>query len=86
MSTVVEDRRANRAEILTHRAVLLDLADKFGLADLRVRDDGALVATVDTPGYRAINKFAAAASQEVGAFPVVIADDTPGADLTAAAL
>jgi len=86
MSIVVEDRRATRAEVVAHRAVLLDLADKFGLTNLRVRDDGALVATVATPGYRAINKFAAAASQEVGAFPVVIADDTSGADLSATAL
>jgi hypothetical protein len=86
MSIVVEDRRATRAEVVAHRDVLLDLANKFGLANLRVREDGALVATVDSPGYRAINKFAAAASQEIGAFPVVIADDTPGADLAAPAL
>ncbi len=84
--TIVEDRRATRSEITAHRAVLLDLARKFGLTNLRVRDDGALIATVDAPGYRAISKFAAAASQEVGAFPVVVADDTTTADLTSTEL
>lgn len=33
-----------------------------------------------------MNKFAAAASREVGAFPVVIADDTENADLRSTAL
>lgn len=84
--TIVEDRRATHAEVVAHRAAVLDLARTFGLKNLRVRADGALIASVDSPGYRAVNRFAAAASRAIGAFPVVIPDDTENADLTSTAL
>ena len=85
-ATIVEDRRATRAELVTHRHALLSLATEYGLSNLRVRGDNAIVATTASRGYRKVASFINVASELVGAYVYVVTDDTPGLEAAAAPL
>ncbi len=85
-ATIVEDRRATRAELVAHRDVLHSLATEYDLTNLRVRTDDALVATAASRGYRKVASFVNAASEFVGAYVYVVTDDTPGLEAAAAPL
>lgn len=76
--TIVEDRRATREELVTHRDALLKLAAARRLSNLRLRNDAAIVLTTASPGYRDVASFVNVASELVGAYVYVVTDDTPG--------
>ncbi|MHB8245942.1 MAG: hypothetical protein ACYDGN_11430 [Acidimicrobiales bacterium] len=73
------DRKAAFDEVTAHAATVRHLAADLGLSDLRLRRDGTVVVHSDEPGYRAVTRLSAAASDLVGAYVHVITDDVPGA-------
>jgi len=77
--THVVDRQATREEVALHRDAIRRLADDLGLVGLRLRGDGTIVVHSEEPGYRAVIRLAAAASEKVGRHVQVITDDVPGA-------
>lgn len=81
--TVVEERRATRAELVAHRDALLSLAASRGLSNLCLRDDAAIVLTTAGPGYRDVASFVTMASELVGAYVYVVTADTPGREAVA---
>jgi hypothetical protein len=85
-ATIVEDRRASRAELTAHREELLTLAGSYGLSNVRLRSDDALVLTTAGSGYRKVAGFVNVASELVGAYVYVVTDDTPGLEETVAQL
>jgi len=85
-ATLIEDRRASRAEIVSHRAELKTLAAERGLTNLRVRADGAIIVTSSAPGYWHVAGFIDAASAVVGAYVYVVTDDVATAVASSTAL
>lgn len=85
-ATLIEDRRASRDEIVSHRAGLKTLAAERGLTNLRVRADGAIVVTARDPGYWHVAGFIDAASAVVGAYVYVVTDDVATAAASSTAL
>lgn len=73
------DRKAAFDEVTAHAATVRQLAADLGLSDLRLRRDGTVVVHSDEPGYRAVTRLSAAASDLIGAYVHVITDDVPGA-------
>jgi hypothetical protein len=55
------------------------LAKEFDLTHVRIRPDGALIVHTTEPGYRAVARLSAMASDAVGREVLVITDDVPGA-------
>lgn len=76
---VTGERKATRSEVRAHADAIKHLAAGLGLADPRVRHDGAAVVHSDEPGYRSVNRLSTQATQLVGAYVHVITDDVPGA-------
>lgn len=76
---VTGERKATRSEIRAHADTIKRLAAGLGLADPRVRRDGAVVIHSSEPGYRSVNRLSTQATQVVGAYVHVITDDVPGA-------
>ncbi|MDQ6613739.1 MAG: hypothetical protein M3083_03025 [Actinomycetota bacterium] len=74
----VADRKATKDEVQPYAAKIRVLATAGGLSGPRLRDDGTLVVHSDEPGYRAITRLSAAASELVGRYVHVITDDVPG--------
>src|SRR5205085_2210203 len=75
----VVGRRASREEVVAHRAVVRRLASKLGLSRPRIRDDGTVIVSSPEPGYRAVARLSAMASDVIGRDVHVISDDVPGA-------
>lgn len=75
----VADRKAARNEVAVHRDAIRQLARGLGLAEARLRSDGAVVVHSPESGYRAVIRLSAAASELVGRYVHVITDDVPGA-------
>jgi hypothetical protein len=75
----VADRKATKEEVRREAARILLLAGANGLTSPRLRDDGAVVVHSDEPGYRAVTRLSAAASELVGRYVHVITDDVAGA-------
>lgn len=73
------DRKATSAEVSAHASVIRELAARLGLSGLRLRSDGTVVVHSAEPGYRAVTRLAASASEVVGTYVHVITDDVPGA-------
>ena len=73
------DRKATKDEIQPYVAKIRMLATAGSLTRPRLRDDGTLVVHSDAPGYRAVTRLSAAASELVGHYVHVITDDVPGA-------
>lgn len=71
--------KANRDEVLAHRAEVQRLVGALGLENPRIRDDGTLIVHSYEAGYRATARLAAMASDVVGKDVHVITDDVPGA-------
>ena len=62
-----------------HAAAIRRSASRLGLGGVRVRRDGALVVHSAEPGYRSGTGLSVAASELVGTYVHVTADDVPGA-------
>jgi hypothetical protein len=77
--STVADRKASRDEVAPHGATIYRLATELGLAHLRLRRDGTVVVHSPEPGYLAVTRLSAAASELVGRYVHVITDDVPGA-------
>ncbi len=77
-STVL-DRKATPEEVEAHAESVRDLAADLGLGRVRLRGDGTVVVRSPEPGYRAVMRLAAAASEIVGSYVHVITDDVAGA-------
>lgn len=77
-STTIE-AKATAAEVGAHGRALRETAIHLGLSDVRLRDDGTVVVHSSEPGYRAVTRLSAAASEVVGRYVHVITDDVPGA-------
>ncbi len=77
-ATIV-DRKATAAEVTAHAAAIRHSASRLGLGGVRVRRDGALVVHSAEPGYRSGTGLSVAASELVGTYVHVTADDVPGA-------
>lgn len=60
------------------------LVRNFSLSNARLRSDGAVIVHTDEPGYRSILRLSAAATDVVGVYVHVIADDTIDPDALAA--
>ncbi len=59
---------------------MLQLAERHGLAELRLTDEGMLVVhVVDDPTYRPVIRFVRDATHLLGAEPQVVTDDAPAA-------
>jgi hypothetical protein len=86
MTRRVEDRPATHAELVAHWDKLVALATEYGLTNLRLRRNDALVLTSARPGYRKVAGFVNVASEFVGAYVYVVTDDTPGLEETVAQL
>jgi hypothetical protein len=82
-STALADRQATAQEVRQHSRAIRRLVDKFGLSDARLRADGTVVVHSDEPGYRSILRLSAAATDVVGVYVHVIADDVVSADAIA---
>lgn len=80
------DRVATRDEVVAQRAALRRLTDEHGLVSPRVSATGTVVVHSDDPGYRAVRRFATAASDLVGAWVNVVTDDVPTARVDTTAL
>lgn len=76
---VTGERKATRSEVRAHGDAIRRLAAGLGLADPRVRRDGAVVIHSEEPGYRSVNRLSTEASRVVGAYVHVITDEVPGA-------
>lgn len=85
-SVTTGDRVATRAEVLAQRAQIRRLATEHGLTDLRIDPVGTVIVHSDTPGYRALRRFATDASALIGAWVNVIVDEAPAADTDATTL
>lgn len=79
MADDAADRQASAAEVRAHAPALRVLAQRVGVTDLRLRDDGTVVVHSADPTYRQVIAFANVAEAEVGAHVQVITDDVPGA-------
>lgn len=75
----VLDSKATSDEVTAHATAIRDLAAGHGLSDVRLRADGTVVVHSSQPGYRAVTRLAAEASELVGTYVHVITDDVPGA-------
>jgi hypothetical protein len=84
-STATE-RLATRLEVVAHREALRRLADAHGLSTPRVSPTGTVIVHNDAPGYRAVRRFATAASDVVGAWVNVVTDDVTAAEVDTATL
>ena len=71
--------KARRDQVAAHRAAILRLAAKLGLANPRLREDGTIVVRTKESGYRAVARLSAMSSEIVGYEVHVITDDVPGA-------
>lgn len=74
-----EDRKATASEIRAHADALRTHAEKAGVTDLRLFEDGTMVVHSEGPGYREVFDFSFLASESVGYYVHVITDDAPGA-------
>lgn len=74
-STALADHQATAEEVRTHADEIRDLTIGLDLKAPRLRDDGTVVVRSDEPGYRSVLRLSAAASEIVGAYVHVIADD-----------
>lgn len=73
------DRKATSTEVAAQAPAIRELATQLGLSRIRLRSDGTVVVHSAEPGYRAITRLAAAASEVLGTYVHVITDDVPGA-------
>lgn len=80
--STVADRKATRDEVLPHRSAIRHLVTENGLSKPCLRDDGTVVVHNPEPGYRAVTRLSASASELVGTYVHVITDDVPGAHPT----
>ena len=65
--------------MVSHRAVIRQMAVALGLVNPRIRGDGILIVHSDEAGYRAAARLSAMVSDVVGKDVLVITDDVPGA-------
>lgn len=84
--TVIPDRVATRAEVLSQRRRLAELAAEYGLEQPRVDERGTVIVHSREPGYRLLARYATGAARLVGAWVNVITDDVPAAEVDAEAL
>ncbi len=84
--TVAQDRVATRAEVLSQRRRLAELAAEHGLARPRVDARGTVIVHCEDPGYRLVARYATEAARVVDAWVNVITDDVPAAEVDAEAL
>jgi alkylated DNA nucleotide flippase Atl1 len=75
------DRLATTAEVLTKRAELRSLAERYGFEVVALIDDGTLIVPNAGPSYRQIARLAGEASRLVGAYVQIITDDVPAASV-----
>ena len=83
-STALADRQATAQEVRKHVRAIRKLVHQFGLSNARLRSDGTIVVHTDEPGYRSILRLSSAATDVVGTYVHVIADDAADRDAIAA--
>lgn len=73
-----QDRVATRGEVHQHGAQLRKLLASHGLANPRLRGDGAVVVTA--PSYRGVAEATVPAAELVGAHVRIVLDTAPSVD------